>query len=82
MSWPLPSFSMNSDSAKIWLEEYIGTDPKLTDIGDGFKVSSHVVSFEDKIYLTIGASDVLGPVQKQDNGKDKRGQISSKGHQN
>lgn len=69
MSWPLPSFSVNSDSGKAWLDEYIGTDSKLMDIGDGAKLNPYIVSFEDKIYLTIGA-DVIGPVQKHHDGKD------------
>lgn len=61
MNWPLPSFSASSDLGKLWLEEYIGHDSKFLDIGENIRLNPYIVTFENKTYLTIGASDIIGP---------------------
>ena len=78
MSWPLPYFNLNSEAGKAWLEEYLGTDSKALDIGDGIKINSSFVIFEDKVYLTYGNTEVGGPALKFSNEQDKGGKISLK----
>lgn len=68
MSWPLPCFNINSDAGKAWLEEYLGPDSKLTEIGEDIKINASVVVFEDKVYLTYGNTESGGPVLKSFNG--------------
>lgn len=69
MNWPLPCFKINSDAGKTWLEEYLGPSSKSVDIGDGIKINSSYIIFEDKVYITYGNSDSDGPAHKTCDGK-------------
>lgn len=82
MSWPLPCFSLNSEAGKVWLEEYLGPNSKSLDIGDGIKINSSFVMFEDMVYLTYENPEIGGPAQKFSNEQDKGGKASIKGQKN
>lgn len=69
MNWPLPCFNINSEAGKTWLEEFLGPNSKSVDIGDGIKINSSYVIFDDIAYLTYGDSDSHGPAHKTSNGK-------------
>lgn len=59
MSWPLPCISINSDSGKSWLEEFLGPEPKFNQIGDNIKANSSAIICGDKLFLTYGNSSML-----------------------
>lgn len=82
MSWPLPCFSLSSEAGKDWLEEYLGPNAKPLDIGDGVKLNSSFVIFEDMVHLTYGNAEVGGPAQKFLNEQDKGGKACLKGQTN
>lgn len=79
MSWPLPCFSLNSEDGKAWLEEYLGPNSKLLDIGGGIMLNSSYIIFEEKVYLTYGIAEVGGPAKIFSNEKDKGGKTGFKG---
>lgn len=79
MSWPLPYFSLNSEAGKAWLEEYVGPNSKPLDIGDGIKINSSFVIYEDKVYLTYGNTEVGGPALIFSNEQHEGGKTSLKG---
>lgn len=73
MSWPLPCFSLSSEAGKDWLEEYLSPNVKTLEIGDGIKLNSSFVFYEDIVYLTYGYAEVDGPAQKFSNEQHKGG---------
>ena len=56
MVWPLPCILMNSENSNSWIEEYLGEDLKLIDIGQNIKMNSYSAFMEEKIFLTFGVS--------------------------
>ena len=63
MSWPLPSFPLNSNGIS-WLEEFLGPVSKVPDIGEDLRMNSQAIIFDGKAYLTFGplsAASAGGP---------------------
>ena len=54
MSWPLPSFSLNT-LGNSWLEEYLGPSYKIPDVGGEIRMNSQAIVFDQKVYLIFGS---------------------------
>lgn len=70
MSWPLPSFLLNSDG-NSWLEDYIGPPSKIPDIGGNVRMNSQVIICDGKAYLSFGplsSSGAGGPASNDFHG--------------